>query len=83
MIKISDLEHIADNLETLGYKVEKTSSVYVYIKDKFKFVIDIDIHEVRFYMLTKKWKYQKTFTMPEFVKETSTWIKKHKLLKGE
>lgn len=83
MIKISDLDHIADNLETLGYAVEKTSAVYVYRKENNRFIIDIDIKEVRFYMKTKQWKYQKSFSFTDFEKETSDWIKKHKLLKGE
>lgn len=81
MIRIDVLDKIADNMEVLDYKIEKTSSVYVYSKEKYKFVLDIDVKEVRFYVLTKKWNYQKSFAFEDFEKVTYEWIKKHKLLK--
>lgn len=83
MIKIDILDKIADNFEILGYTVEKTSSVYVYTKKHYKFVIDIDIKEIRFYLLTKKWNYQKSYSFDAFLEHSQDWIKKHKLLKGE
>jgi len=83
MIKIDVLDKIADNLSILGYDVEKTSAVFIYRKEKNRFDVDTDLKEVRFYMKIKQWKYQKSFGFIDFEKETSDWIKKHKLLKGE
>jgi len=79
MIKISDLEHITENLELLGYGVEKTSQVFIYRKENNRFDVDLDVHEIRFFTKSKKWKLQKTFIFPEFAIESSTWIKKHKI----
>jgi hypothetical protein len=79
MIKISDLEHIQDNLEILGYNVENTKTLFIYMKENNRFHVDIEMEEVRFYMKTKTWNLQKTFTFSEFVILTHDWIKKHKL----
>ena len=79
MIKISDLEKISDNLELLGYSVEKTSQVFIYRKENNRFDVDLDVQEIRFFTKSKKWKLQKTFTLPDFALESSTWIKKHKI----
>jgi len=79
MIKISDLEKISDNLELMGYGVEKTSQVFIYRKENNRFDVDLDIQDIRFFTKSKKWKLQKTFTLPEFALESTSWIKKHKI----
>lgn len=73
MIKISQLQKIADNLEALGYMCEKTSLLYVYRKGNNRFDVDLELRELRMYVNQK---FKQTFSFTAFIQFSNAWLHK-------